>query len=313
MVESWNPRKIIHRTVSQYDQYCEGVFSGEYIAAVTLHAATVRRRFTHAGSMILDRINAFDVAEADGPYIGQINMISATSFCGHMGLLWGYDVARVKGLEEKENEVRDVVVKGRDGEDVKVYRVEPLVEAAKALFGTREDRHFPLAPGGMVLCATKDETYPEKGKPQKGIKSIYCAVGIGIPKREKRGSHAVLWMEDHGELPSGSNPEHVIRSSLAKSIVRVGHNQCVTYEKVFVGLKSTKVRKPQFGCALVAIPYLRLARFAIPDGGGIQLVYHDDTNKPGRMGLREWEKAVRKHFLSAKEKALCPKMDNNVY
>jgi len=32
-------------------------------------------RFSHKGSKLLDEINAFDLAEIDGPYIGQLKYV----------------------------------------------------------------------------------------------------------------------------------------------------------------------------------------------------------------------------------------------
>jgi histidine decarboxylase len=42
---------------------------------------------------VLAEIVSYDSAEATGTYLGQINAITASSFCGPGGALWGYEVA----------------------------------------------------------------------------------------------------------------------------------------------------------------------------------------------------------------------------
>lgn len=47
----------------------------------------------YEGDEVLEGIVAYDKAEKNNAYIGQINMGTASSFCGTMGRLWGYDLA----------------------------------------------------------------------------------------------------------------------------------------------------------------------------------------------------------------------------
>ena len=51
---------------------------------------------------LLDDIVAYDRAEANDAYIGQINMETASSFCGIAGQVWGYDLATADAIAKGE-------------------------------------------------------------------------------------------------------------------------------------------------------------------------------------------------------------------
>lgn len=279
--------EIISGTIGPYDCYCDGSQRQNYLCAITLSCSKVLKEFYHKGSKTLDEINAFDSAEVEGVYIGQINMITATSFCGPMGAIWGYDLVKSEALRnEKYLEVKD-----RDGKEISVYSAIPLIRAAESLFGTKEEKHFPLVPGAVVRCANKNI---QTEVPQH----IYCAIGIGIPAdREKE---AVLWMEDVGSLGEYSVVEdkyvflkEKIYGLLAESIVGIGRNHNVEFKEIFVHMEEIEVSKGEIGCALVAVPYFLLAKKALPE------------KEPGRlinMTLSDWERNVDIHFLNRRSK-----------
>jgi histidine decarboxylase len=98
--------------------------------------------------------------------IGQINMLTASSFCGLYGALWGYDFvrspswppprscSRPKNWDQFDPERRERILNGPP-------RVSGarLFDAAEYLFGHNNDdyRHPPL-PGSMVTCANKSKS-----------------------------------------------------------------------------------------------------------------------------------------------------------
>lgn len=277
--------EIVSGAIGPYDCYCDGSQRQHYLCATTLSCSKVLKEFYHKGSKTLDEINAFDSAEVEGVYIGQINMITATSFCGPMGAIWGYDLVKSEALRnEKYLEVKD-----RDGKEISVYSAIPLIKAAEFLFGTKEEKHFPLVPGALVPCATKNITTEV---PQH----IYCAIGVGIP--ENREKEAVLWMEDVGFLEKSSfvKDEYIllrekIYKLLAESIVEIGRNHGVKFKEIFIQIEEIEVSKGEIGCGLIAVPYFLLAKKALPEGGPDRLV---------KMTLSDWKSNVDNYFLCYK-------------
>lgn len=274
--------KILQNAVGPYKNYCDGYFSfypnkrGNYICPITLSAAKVPRKFYHAGSGKLDEINAFDLAEAEGAYIGQLNLISATSFCGPMGAIWGYDLVKPDNL--KKNRIEESSqIEDYNGRQIPVYSAEALIKAAELLFGTKKELHFPIIPGAQVPHAGKSIEKP-------GPTKLYCGIGIGIP--EDRERTAVLWMEDVGILDCAKER---IMESLAKSIIEVGYNQDIKFHEIFVSVKDTgEINRDEIGCAFVAVPYIVLAEGAVPE---------KDVNKLMKLSLEEWEKEAKPYFL----------------
>ncbi|KPJ86106.1 hypothetical protein AMJ57_00450 [Parcubacteria bacterium SG8_24] len=249
------------RYVSTHQHLCQGARDNDrYFIAVNVASAKTVRRFSHAGSDLLDRINAFDLAEVSRMNLGRINMIGVSSFCGPHGLLWGYDVVRPTSLDA----VSPLFTLPDMAEsEVPVYNAEPLIEAAAGLFGTIEDRRFPLSPGTLCPVAAKYITSAEPG-------TIYAACGLGIGTSE--GSRMTVLMEDTGTFtpdmaaePLGTKNQ--ILRALAGSVLAVASTQGVECKKVFVALTSIEVGEGEVGCCLSMIPYFALARDALPPGG----------------------------------------------
>jgi histidine decarboxylase len=254
--------------ISPYDDYCEGYgnsgSSGNgYILGTFLGIGKAQAKLGHSGSRMLDEINAFDLAETDGPYIGQINMSIVSSFCGPQGLIWGYDLAVAKGLRRNidRSTFPKYVMDDRSGK-IPVCSILPLVEATRSLFGTVDKKKFPLKPGAHVPCAGKNIKAEGPGR-------IYAGVAIGVAKN--RDENACLLMEDTGQIPLENSIsqdlvyayEDMICTQLAESVVQIGHNQKVEYAEIFVGVKSIAINKDEIGCALVACPYFTIAKNAV--------------------------------------------------
>ncbi len=252
-------KDIILNAISPYAEYSEGYgntgASGNgYVLGFCLGTASVKTQFSHIGSIMLDEINAFDLAETKGPYIGQINMSTVSSFCGPQGLVLGYDIMRQKDMYQ--DSYGTVEYKGTKA---KVYSLEPLIDATEKMFGTVDKRVFPLRPGSHVPFANKVIKADEPC-------IIFSCVAIGIA--EDREANACLLMEDVGKIENkGLGPyiqfKEEIIEKLATSVLSVGHNQRVKYKEIFAGIRFQVVKKGEVGCALVAAPYFTLAKNAI--------------------------------------------------
>lgn len=278
--------EVIGESMGNWDKYCEG-FGGSgtsgkgYVCAVTLKVGKAPLAFGHRGSAVLDEKNVFDVAETDGAYLGQINMMTASSFCGPMGRIWGHTFPKVPELRSRENLLFDA---GK----VPTYDAAPLVEASQELLGTRLERHFPIVPGSLVPCA-------EASVQMAGPIELYAAIGIGVVADESRERAATLFMEDVGQLSGEREGKAfrttigLVRNKMAKAMMQVGRNQHVKYKEFFVSAKSMRVGRGEMGCALAAVPYLKLARRAVPKGRPELL---------GRATLEDWRNQVGGDFLS---------------
>jgi histidine decarboxylase len=268
----------LRNSISPYEQYCEGygneIIGNSYLLGINLGVGKDRVKLSHRGSNTLDEINAFDLAEIDNTYLGQINMTVVSSFCGPQGVIWGYDVARPHDLFDTKNFFKKIEF---EGESVSSYNIDPLLRALTKLFGTKAKRKFILRPGSHVPCASKNIK-------NLGPCTIYAGIALGIP--ENRKEEACLLMEDTGQFPSSVNPEaflNVVKENLAKSIIQIGKNQGIRYKQVFVGGKFIEINEGEIGCALVAAPYFKLAKRAIPVTGLESLV---------NCSLEEWEDNV---------------------
>jgi histidine decarboxylase len=90
-------------------------------------------------------------------------------------------VARHHGLAD--GSIEPLMQRRRhDGIEVPVLPVASLLEAGERLFGTADDRRFPLLPGSHVICATKDITV-------SGPTSVWSAIALAIAEDRE---HLVL-------------------------------------------------------------------------------------------------------------------------
>lgn len=253
----------IKNAISPYEDLCEGYGNSgssgnSYVLGINLGIGVTKKQFSHKGSKMLDEINAFDLAEVDAAYIGQLNMSIVSSFCGPQGVIWGYDIAKHDNLfdiPDRSTYPDEVTFKSRK---IKVFDGNKLVEATTALLGTVDSRRFPIRAGAHVPFAAKNIKTDQEG-------IIYSALAIGIAKNRKKD--ACLLMEDVGFVEEdllNSAYEDAIRERLAKSIIEIGINQRVAFEYTFVAIRSKKINKDEIGCALVAAPYMSLAKGAVP-------------------------------------------------
>lgn len=233
---------------SPYDNFCGGYGNPGntgrgYLLGTVLGVGKVKVSET-AGSDLLEKIEAFDLAEIEGTYLGQINMITVSSFCGPEGKIWGYDVARPQQV---------FVPIGEIDQHSKVFSLSPLLLATRELFGTVDKRLFPLMPGEHVPCANKSLA-------MKGPGRLYCSLSLGIAaEREK---DACVLMEDVGIVRSDDTKEGLIKKSV-RSVLNIGKNQRVRYNEIFTEVRMLEISGDEIGCVLVAAPYFSLAKKAI--------------------------------------------------
>ncbi len=244
--------KLIESTISPFENFCVGYpGQGSYLTALVMGTGVVQKTLGHEGSEILDRIVAFDKAEISDTYLGQINMITVSSFCGPQGLIWGHDLAK------EERELASLYIDKnvrRKFPEIIIRSGANLRKAGKALFGVLEKRRYPILPGSHVPCAGKYST-------KAGPAFLYGALAIGIP--EDRASSACLLMEDVGEIKGEENTtrRHII-TSVIQSILDVGKNQKIFYKEIYVDIVTQRVSENEIGCVLVAMPYFLLAKNA---------------------------------------------------
>lgn len=244
---------IIKNAQSPHKDYCVGYpGQGPYFTGFSMGSSSVPKKFSHEGSFLLDKINAFDRAEINDTYLGQINMITVSSFCGPHGLLWGYDVAYEDSLSINDLLSDDDLKEFRD---IEICNGKNLRNATKKLFGTIDDKKFPFFPGSHVFAAEKFISLP-------GPTTLYGCFAMGIPK--ERDKYACLFMEDVGVIKKDNNEEKVnLLKNIIRSVEEIGRNQKISYRTVFVDIITQEVKENEVGGVLVVSPYFLLAQNAV--------------------------------------------------
>lgn len=258
---------------SKYGNYCDGYApgSGSYFLGMVAGIRVADKKYENNGSDNLDKIISFDNVEIARGYIGQINMSTVSSFCGVEGLIWGYDICPVN--LNKSTLLNDNTVLKKLG--IELFDANPIIDATEKLFGTVGKKRFPLIPGAHVPCAVKKYFLNGPGK-------IFAVYAIGIP--EEREKYACLLMEDCGAI-SLDRPDFkkdAIMNAVF-SVLEVGKNHGIKYKKILYFYEEEKVLDDQVGCALIALPYFKIAADAIPD---------QDFDLLSKMSLKEWERKI---------------------
>ena len=278
--------------ISPYEEYCDGygmpgATGGGYVSVLKVSTGVTEK----SDALLLDGIVAYDRAEATDAYIGQINMITASSFNGIMGNVWGYDLAVAEEIRD-HSEKPLFSVQQYDGSAMPVYDAAPLLRAGQALFGTEKARRFPPAPGSQMICANKSATAyrPLQGKPdeKKGeAYGVWAYLSLSIAK--DRTKAASLFIEDVGVWTRNANEAEMVRfleehrKAVIKSATDCGRDQSVVYDRTYIGFAYVMMKPGQVGTALTVAPYVTLARKAVPMGNFEML---------RKVSLKEWEKAV---------------------
>ncbi len=278
--------------ISPFDDYCDGYgmpgAKGQgYVSVLKISTGIAEK----SDDLLLDGIVTYDKAEASDAYIGQINMITASSFNGLIGSIWGYDLA-VAGEIRNNSQKPLFTIKQYDGSFMPVFDAAPLLKAGQALFGTEKARRFPPAPGGQIICANKSVVSyrPAKSRPNSDrgeAYGVWCYLSISIAR--DRSKAASLFIEDVGTWTKNARENDMVKflkkhqKSVAKSIIDCGRNQSVLYDRTYMAYAYVMMKPGQVGTALTVAPYVTLAKKAIPGGNFAVL----ET-----MSLKEWEKAM---------------------
>ncbi|MEM9967942.1 MAG: histidine decarboxylase, pyruvoyl type [Pseudomonadota bacterium] len=271
-------KQVVNNAVGPFPNHCAGYMNPPthgwgYIAALKLSIGTVAADMDEG----LEGIVSYDRAECEDAYIGQINMLTASSFCGVNGAVWGYDVARHDDLANGLVHPR-MRLPRHDGVEIPVMPMDPLLDSAYRLFGSRHERRFAPLPGAMVVCANKSRTI----NPKKDT-TIWCALAIAIA--DDRLTTANLFIEDSSDTETmGEAPLEDIERNMALSILRCGQDQGVRYKEIFIGFKSLQISHGTIGCALACVPYVTLPPAAVPRGA--------EPSVLADMTLSEWEAAL---------------------
>lgn len=276
--------KIVEGALSPFDPYCMGYLnpgaSGNgYISTLKLSTGLVNVEGLDPGT---EGIVSYDRCEKNDAYIGQINMLTASSFCGINGAVWGYDLAKADKIADGSLEAL-FKLQGKNKE-IPVYPVDPLLDSTERLFGVQPQRRFPPMPGAHVVCANKSTTSKKEDAPCW----VWSAIALAIIEDRKTGSN--LFIEDTNTCPGDWNKEQVIdflentQDEIAKSIILCGMDQGVSYKEIFVGYKYEFVPENYVGCALTCAPYVLLARDAIPPQGVDAML---------NMTITQWEDALK--------------------
>ena len=268
-------KHVVNNAIGPFPSNCAGYMNPPaggwgYVAALKLSIGTVEADMDEG----LDGIVSYDRAECEDAYIGQINMLTASSFCGVNGAVWGYDIAKHDDLAAGLIQPK-MMLPRHDGVEIPIMPMEPLLDSAYRLFGSRDERRFPPLPGSMVVCANKSRTInPERET------TVWCALAIAIA--DDRLSTANLFIEDSSDTETtGEAPIEHLERNIAMSILRCGQDQGVKYKEIFIGFKSLRIKHGTVGCALACVPYVTLPERAIPTGM--------EPAALADMTLSEWE------------------------
>jgi histidine decarboxylase len=305
---------VVEGAIGPFPGHCMGYMnagaSGHgYINVMKLAVAKVNAARLDANmEQIYSEIYSYDRCEVDGAYLGQTNGLTATSFSGMNGAIWGYHLAKAPGIagrtlspmftdlpRDTDSPIRPV--------PVPVYPIGPILEAGERLFGrvdregaTHHDRRrFPCLPGGHIISANKDAG-------SHGPVYVWSAIALGTVEDRERDAN--LFMEDAGVTPAqltsaNGAGEHAIRPDalemeelmmeklrrIARAMVLWGEDRRTPLTAIYAGAKYIYAGPREWGLSLTCIPYLLLARDVIPNGGApadlLQLTFDEWEAKLG--------------------------------
>lgn len=292
MSSHYNPVTIAESAISGSDNYCYGYgnrdTNGYYITTVKLEAAKVS--ISGLGKdEVLEGIVAYDRAEKSGTYLGQVNVITVSSFAGPNSAIWGYDIAKTIHLRSKLLYELPVPNTKRK---IPVYSMDHLLKATEALFGTEKNRHYPPLAGAHVPCACLYANSKDRSTGKLTSGWIWCFLALAIA--EHRESDACLFIEDagffadtfsYGKVLMLTKDEVVAQldkktKAVTYSQILCGYDQSAPFKEIFVSYRYVRIDKDCYGTALACAPYVTLARNVYPPGGAQQLV---------DMTLEDWK------------------------
>ena len=283
--------------ISPYDNYCDGYgmpgsYGNGYVNILKVSAGTVEK----TSDELIDGIVSYDRAEINDAYVGQINMITASSFCGLAGQVWGYDLACHDNIAGETIKPLFQMVQF-DGSKLDVYDAKPLLDAGIELFGTEENRRYHLVPGAHTICANKGVTAsrPKEDRPLKQGEAYGVWSYIVISISSDRNFAADLFIEDAGIWTDNESEDDLVkfldkhRHEIAWSVVECGRDSHVLFDRTYIGYAYVILKPGEIGDAITVGPYVTLARNAVPLNG---------FNSLNEMKLSEWIKEMNFEALT---------------
>ncbi len=245
-----------------------------YIATMKLSVGKVLVGELDEGT---EGIVSYDRCESNDANIGQINMVTASSFCGLNGALWGHDLAVAELPKQALFTSQDLFTpaeialfesRGKKIDPVRFHSAGPLLDATERLFGhsKKSERRHPPLPGAQVVCANKSAI---RNGSTDGPGYAWAIIGIAVsPDRE---ANACLFIEDCGTAPGQSAAKMVEflktrRDAVAKSMTLCGQDyDDVRYPVAYIAAKAIYAERDEVACALACAPYVLLASDSVPD------------------------------------------------
>ena len=155
---TYNALPAVKNGISPDDNYCFGYetanSNGYYITTMKLSTGKVSLKYLE-DDKILPGIVAYDRAERNDAYLGQVNMIAVSSFSGPYSAIWGYDMAKVDPSVLRERVLFSIKQAVEPYDYIPAYSMDPLLDATKHLFGEENARNFPVVAGGHLPTAVK--------------------------------------------------------------------------------------------------------------------------------------------------------------
>ncbi len=261
--------------ISPYDQWCDGygmpgAYGNGYVNVLKVSCGAVDK----TEDALIDEIVTYDKGECADAYVGQINMLTASSFNGVQGQIWGYDLAVHDDI--KNGKIQPLFTEEQfDGSKLEVYDGKPLIQAGIELFGTDSDRRYHPAPGAHVICANKGITAyrPKENRPLEDGEAygVWCFIAISLTTDPDHAAN--LFIEDAGVWTENDNEQDLVsflnqrRREIVWSVVECGNDSGVLFDRTYISYNYLMMKPNQIGNAITVGPYVTLAKDAIPIEG----------------------------------------------
>ncbi len=286
--------------ISPYSQWCDGYGmpggrGNGYVNVLKVSCGAIDK----TDDALIDGIVAYDKGECADAYVGQINMLTASSFNGVQGQIWGYDLAVHDDI--KNGSLRPLFTEDQfDGSKLEVYDGKPLIQAGIELFGTDSNRRYHPAPGAHVICANKGITAyrPKEDRPLKDGEAygVWCFIAISLTTDPDYAAN--LFIEDAGVWTENDNEQDLVsflnqrRREIVWSVVECGNDSGVLFDRTYISYNYLMMEPNQIGDAITVGPYVTLAKDAIPAEG---------FDKLNDMTISEWLKDQQFESLTGLE------------
>src|SRR5436190_12700677 len=126
---------VVDGAIGPSTKYCMGYLnpgaSGQgYISTLKLSTGLVKVAGLDPGT---EGIVSYDRCEKNDAYIGQINMLTASSFCGVNGAVWGYHLAVADQIANGSLKPMYYQDESKAGKRIPVFPVKPLLPPISSL------------------------------------------------------------------------------------------------------------------------------------------------------------------------------------